>query len=162
MVFSLVKHNSTEKKIMCMDVRKRCECGAHTVQFHLQDNIMVPEVISRLFCPNCPGNSPFDGSAMLYDNGWIIEYDMELAGSLAEKKLKIDRQSVVPEFLFDNGYVCWQEMYPGEQVDIKDERQKIIELLDEGRQQYLEAMQSWNIDRIERLKAQGWRKVQRA
>jgi hypothetical protein len=133
MVFSLVKHNSTEKKIMCMDVRKRCECGAHTVQFHLQDNIMVPEVISRLFCR-----------------------------SLAEKKLKIDRQSVVPEFLFDNGYVCWQEMYPGEQVDIKDERQKIIELLDEGRQQYLEAMQSWNIDRIERLKAQGWRKVQRA
>ena len=53
-------------------------------------------------------------------------------------------------------------MYPGEQADIKDERQKIIALLKEDRQQYLEAMESWNINRIEQLKAQGWRKVQRA
>ncbi len=59
-------------------------------------------------------------------------------------------------------YFCWQEMYPGEQADIRDERQKIIELLKESQQQYLEAMQSWNIKRIERLKSQGWRKVQRA
>jgi hypothetical protein len=147
---------------MCMDVRKRCECGAHTIQFHLRDNIMLPEVISRLFCPACPGNTSFDGSSMLYDNGWVIEYDMELACSLAEKKLKIDSDTVIPGFLFDSGYICWQEMYPGEQADIKDERQKIIELLKEDRQQYLEAMQIWNINRIEQLKAQGWRKVQRA
>lgn len=147
---------------MCMDVRKRCECGAHTVQFHLRDNVMVPEVIDRLFCPACPGDRPFDPAAMLYDNGWVIEYDMELACSLAEKKLKRDPETVNPELLFDTGYVCWQEMYPGEQEDIKDERQKIIDLLQQDRQQYLEAMQSWNINRIERLRAQGWRKVQRA
>ena len=147
---------------MCMDVRKICECGARNVQFHLRDNIMVPQVIYRLFCPECPGDTPFDGSTMLYDNGWVVEYDMDIASRLAEEKLKVDPETVVPEFIFDNGYVCWQEMYPGEQADIKEERQKIIELLDQDRQQYLEAMQSWNIDRIERLKAQGWRKVQRA
>ena len=32
---------------MCIDVRKTCECGTHTVQFHLRDNIMPPQVISR-------------------------------------------------------------------------------------------------------------------
>jgi len=57
-------------------------------------------------------------------------------------------------------FICRPEMYPGEQVDIRDARQKIIELLKEDRQQYLEAMQSWNIERIEWLKLQGWRRVQ--
>ncbi len=53
-------------------------------------------------------------------------------------------------------------MYPGEQKDIKDDRGKIIELLQQDRNVYLHAMQNWNIERIERLKSAGWRKVQQA
>lgn len=147
---------------MCIDVRKTCECGSHTVQFHLRDNIMAPQVISRLFCPSCPGNSPFDRETMLCDNEWIIEYDMDLARTMLEKKLQIDPEDVAPEFIFDNGYACWQEMYPGERDDIKEERQKIIQLLEQDRNVYLLAMQEWNIERIERLKSAGWRKVQQS
>jgi len=144
---------------MCIDVRKTCECGAHTVQFHLKDNIMVPQVIVRLFCPSCPGNSAFDNETMLCDNDWTIEYDMDVARTMLEKKLQIDPEDVVPGFVFDKGYACWQEMYPGEQEDIKEDREKIIELLQQDRNVYLHAMQNWNIERIERLKAAGWRKV---
>ena len=53
-------------------------------------------------------------------------------------------------------------MYPGEKEDIKEDRQKIMELLQEDRNVYLQAMQKWNIERIERLKSAGWRKVQQA
>ena len=147
---------------MCIDVRKTCECGTHTVQFHLRDNIMPPQVISRLFCPSCPGSIAFDQETMLCDNDWIIEYDMELARTMLEKKLQIDPEDVAPEFIFDRGYACWQEMYPGEQKDIKEDREKIIELLQQDRNVYLHAMQDWNIERIERLKSAGWRKVQQA
>jgi hypothetical protein len=147
---------------MCIDVRKTCECGAHTVQFHLRDNIMAPQVISRLFCPACPGETPIDTTTMLCDNDWMIEYDMELAGVLLAQKLQIDQNDVSPEFIFDKGYACWQEMYPGEQKDIKEDREKIIELLQQDRNVYLHAMQNWNIERIERLKSAGWRKVQQA
>ena len=147
---------------MCRDIRKSCECGTHTVQFHLRDNVMAPQVISRLFCPSCPGNSAFDNESMLYDNDWIIEYDMDLARTMLEKTLQIDPEDVVPEFIFDKGYACWQEMYPGEQKDIKEDREKIIELLQQDRNVYLLAMQNWNIERIERLKSAGWRKVQQA
>ncbi len=147
---------------MCIDVRKTCECGTHTVQFHLRDNIMAPQVISRLFCPSCPGSIAFDQETMLCDNDWIIEYDMELARTMLEKKLQIDPEDVAPEFIFDKAYACWQEMYPGEQKDIKEDREKIIELLQQDRNVYLHAMQNWNIERIERLKSAGWRKVQRA
>jgi len=147
---------------MCIDVRKTCECGTHTVQFHLRDNIMAPQVISRLFCPACPGSIAFDQETMLCDNDWIIEYDMELARTMLEKKLQIDPEDVAPEFIFDKAYACWQEMYPGEQKDIKEDREKIIELLQQDRNVYLHAMQNWNIERIERLKSAGWRKVQQA
>ena len=147
---------------MCIDVRKTCECGTHTVQFHLRDNIMAPQVISRLFCPCCPGSSAFNQEAMLCDNDWIIEYDMELARTMLEKKLQIDPEDVAPEFIFDRGYACWQEMYPGEQKDIKEDREKIIDLLQQDRNVYLHAMQNWNIERIEKLKSAGWRKVQQA
>lgn len=147
---------------MCIDVRKMCECGSRTVQFHLRDNIMMPQVIARLFCPSCSGEHAFDSATMVCDNDWIIEYDMELARGLLSKKLQIDQDGVVPGFIFDNGYACWQEMYPGEQEDIKDEREKIIALLQEDRNVYLQAMQDWNIARIKRLKAAGWRKVQQA
>jgi hypothetical protein len=147
---------------MCIDVRKTCECRTHTVQFHLRDNIMTPQVIFRLYCPACPDNGPFEEESMLCDNGWTIEYDMDLARGLLEKKLQIDPEDIVPEYIFDKGYACWQEMYPGEQEDIKDDREKIIELLQQDRNVYLHAMQNWNIERIERLRSAGWRKVQQA
>jgi hypothetical protein len=123
---------------------------------------MMPQVIARLFCPSCPDDSVFDSASMLRDNDWIIEYDMELARGLFVKKLQIDQEEVVPGFIFDNGYACWQEMYPGEKEDIKEDREKIIELLQQDRNMYLQAMQNWNIERIERLKTAGWRKLQQA
>jgi hypothetical protein len=147
---------------MCIDVRKICECGRHTVQFHLRDNVLMPQVIARLFCPSCSGNHAFDITTMLCDNDWVIEYDMELARGLLANKLRIDQDEVVPDYIFDNGYACWQEMYPGEKEDIREEREKIIELLQQDRNVYLQAMQDWNIERIRRLKSAGWRKVQQA
>ena len=147
---------------MCIDVRKTCECGTHTVQFHLRDNIMPPQVISRLFCPSCPGNEAFENESMLYDNDWVIEYDMDLAQTMLLKKLQIEPEDVVPEFIFDKGYACWQEMYPGEQKDIIEERKDIMELLKTDSTEYLKQINSWNIARVERLKEDGWRKAQAA
>lgn len=144
---------------MCLDVRKKCECGAAEVQFHLRDNVMLPEVIARLFCPSCPGHSGFDKRTMLNDNGWVIEYDMTLARMLAVQQLLVDAEMVSPEYVFDLGYACWQEMYPGEREDIKAEKEKIVQLLKEDQKKYLEKIQRWNIERLNRLKEAGWRKA---
>jgi hypothetical protein len=148
---------------MCLDIRKRCECGAHNVQFHLRDNVMLPEVIARLWCPTCAREeTDFDRSTMLDDNGWTIEYDMVLARMLAAQHLGADAADMEPETIFIRGYACWQELYPGEQQDIKEEREQIIGLLQEDQKKYLETIQNWNIKRVERLKAEGWRKAQGA
>lgn len=147
---------------MCLDIRKTCECGNNSVQFHLRDNVMLPEVIARLWCPSCGRqDGDFDRTTMLHDNGWTIEYDMELARMLAIQRLGEDGADILPEVIFDQGYACWQELYPGEQQDIKEEKKQIVALLQEDQKKYLQTIQQWNINRVARLKSQGWRKAQR-
>ncbi len=147
---------------MCMDVRKKCECGKHLIQFHLRDNIVLPEVITDLYCPECHGPESFDRSSMLNDNDWIIEYDMVMAKMMVVQKMMVDIEDVTPEFIFDRGYACWQEMYPGENTEIKQERDRIVALAKTDQKKYLETIQRWNVDRIKELKSRGWRKVQNA
>jgi hypothetical protein len=147
---------------MCLNVRKKCDCGEKNVQFHLRDNVMEEKVLVNLFCPSCSSQIKFDYNSMLYDNGWILEYDMEMAKFFAAEKLNMEPDFVRPGFLFDEGYFTWQEMYPGEKKDIEEERLEIIKLLEKDKKQYLIELSNWNISRINRLKKEGWRKVQHA
>ena len=147
---------------MCVEVRKTCECGAHNVQFHLRDNIMRPEVITRLFCPVCPGDVAYDEQAMVNDNGWVVEYDMVLVRMLVANSLGLEADEVNANYIFDQGYAAWLEMYPGEREDIREEKASIMELAKEDQQKYLQVIQSWNVERVERLKVAGWRKAQLA
>lgn len=147
---------------MCTEVRKTCECGKQNAQFHLRDNIMSKEVLVSLHCPECEAKAAMDTETMINDNNWIIEYDMELAQFLAASKLQLSPDMVTPSFIFDSGYAAWQEMYPGEQKDILEERKDIMELLKTDSAEYLKQINSWNIARVERLKEDGWRKAQAA
>lgn len=147
---------------MCQEVRKTCSCGKKDTTFHLRDNVMGQEVIDRLFCPSCSKEQEVNRETMVADNGWIIEYDMDLVRMFAITKLSMDPAHVTPEFVFDEGYATWREMYPGETVDITDERNKIIALKDSDPKEYLAAINSWAVERIQRLKDDGWRKAVRS
>jgi len=145
---------------MCMAVFKRCECGSKTVQLHLRDNVLTPQVVTRLFCPDCPGETAFDAGCMVNDNSWVLEYDMVLATMQLMQQRMVSPEEVNPAYLFDHGYACWLETYPGEKEDIEGDRQRIIALKDQDQQRYLKAMIDWNVKRQADLKAKGWRKAQ--
>ncbi len=147
---------------MCLDIRKICDCGEHCIQFHFRNNVMDEKVLINLFCPLCSVDIELDINSMLYDNGWIIEYEMDMARFFAITKLGLQADSIWPGFLFDEGYITWLELYPGEKIDIQIERQEIIKLLDEDKKRYLTKLTNWNISRIKHLKQEGWRKVQHA
>ncbi|MEN8188470.1 MAG: hypothetical protein ABFS19_01390 [Thermodesulfobacteriota bacterium] len=147
---------------MCQEINRTCSCGQKNASFHLRDNVMSQEVIDRLFCPSCSKKIDLDQQTMVNDNGWVIEYDMDLARMYAITKLTMDPGHVKPEFIFDEGYVTWREMYPGETKEIADEREKIIAMKDENPKEYLSAISSWAVDRVARLKVEGWRKALRA
>lgn len=144
---------------MCIEVKKKCECGASEVQFHLRDNIMDPNVLERLFCPACSADTPNNRETMIRDNGWIIEYDMTLARMYGLTRLSLSAHEINPEFIFDQGYATWREMYPGESEDIAGERECIIARKDENPKRYLQEINAWAINRINRLKEAGWRKA---
>ncbi len=147
---------------MCQEVKKICSCGQREAAFHLRDNVMGQEVIDRLFCPSCSARQDIDKETMVRDNGWVIEYDMDLARMFAITKLAMDPAHVNPELIFDEGYATWREMYPGETDDITDERNKIIAMKDSEPKEYLTAINSWAVERIQRLKDDGWRKAVRS
>jgi len=146
---------------MCMEIRVRCHCGAREAAFNLRDNIMPPEVVDTLYCPDCSRKAPYDPATMLRDRDWIIAYDMELARFMAVSKLGVDPERVTPEFLFDEGYATWKETYPGELAEIEAEKERIVALLKEDPKRYFEELRAWAQRRVERLKALGWRKAQR-
>lgn len=147
---------------MCQEVSRQCSCGKERVSFHLRDNIMSEEVIDRLFCPSCSGTITLEEERMVEDNGWVIEYDMDLARMYAIAKLGVQPAQVQPGFVFDEGYATWREMYPGETREIAGERERIIAMKEKDPQEYLTAINAWAVARTERLKAAGWRKARRA
>jgi hypothetical protein len=144
---------------MCVEIKQSCECGKCEASFHLRDNIMVKEVVDRLYCPACSGSVTFNNDTMLRDNEWVIEYDMDLAGMLAISKMGTNPADINPEYLFDEGLATWREMYPGETLDIADERWEIIKKKDKDPKAYLQEINSWAVNRIRQMKDAGWRKA---
>ncbi len=147
---------------MCVEVKQSCECGTSEATFHLRDNIMSKEVIDRVYCPSCSPSVDLNAETMICDNEWIIEYDMDLARMLAISKMGSDQAEITPAYLFDEGLATWREMYPGETLDIADERWEIIKKKDDDPKAYLKEINSWAVHRIQRLKESGWRKAQLA
>ena len=145
---------------MCVEVKQSCECGKREVTFHLRDHIMSKEVIDRIYCPDCSSSALFNNGTMIFDNDWIIEYDMDLARMMAISKMGLSPNDVNPEYLFDEGLATWREMYPGETMDIADERWQIIQKKDKDPKGYLKEINTWAVTRIQRLKESGWRKAQ--
>ncbi len=147
---------------MCMEFAKECECGQRKASFHFQDNVMPPEVISRLLCPFCDADIELDVSSSVKDNGWAIEYNMELVEFSGANLPTHNRQTLSPAVLFDEGYASWRGIYPGDHIDSAKEREELIKLAKTDIKQYMEKMKSWATSRMTRLAEDGWRKANAA
>jgi hypothetical protein len=142
-----------------MEYSRKCECEAREASFNFRDDIMPPEVISRIYCPNCSSDIDFNSKTMIADNGWIIEYDMEVAEFSAHKMPLSQQSGLSPEMLFDEGYATWRGIYPGDHIDNVREREEVTKLAKTDPRQYLERIKNWSIQRMARLKEEGWRKA---
>ena len=137
-----------------------CKCGKHMAGLSI-DCIIPEEVVANVYCPEESKSVKFDHSTMFEDNGWIIEYDMEIAryyGGHAHK----DPAKITPESLFMGGLASWTGMTPTDQVDLPKERDRIMKLREQDLKQYLDEFKKWANNRVERLKKEGWKKAQKA
>jgi len=141
---------------MCMDHKKTCACGAQTASFNFRDEVMPPEVVDRLYCPQCSSDISFDATAMIRDNNWIIQFDMDIARFSGHKLCGAE---ITPEFLFDQGYCTWRGVYPMDHIDSVKEREELVKLARINPKKYLDEIKRWGIDRMDRLAGEGWRKA---
>lgn len=144
---------------MCMKQAKKCECGIAFAEMNFRDNVMPPDVVSRLFCPQCSGDVAFDAETMLPDNGWIIQYDMDVAEARGRKHGSLAVGHLTPEKIFDEGYATWLGVYPGDLANSYSERQELVMLSKQDAREYMRRMRTWAVGRMERLKEDGWRKA---
>lgn len=145
---------------MCMAYEINCSCGNGIAGFNFKDDIMSWKIINHLYCPQCSGDVLFDPDTMVADNGWIIEYDMDIARFQAHK-MPSRKDEITPEFIFDEGYCTWRGIYPADHIDSVVERGEILELAKINPRKYLEEMKQWATSRMERLAREGWRKAAR-
>lgn len=141
---------------MCVDHKVKCCCGNNTASFNFKPGAMPVEVIRRLYCPECSKEAAYDSTTMINDNGWIIEFDMDIARFMG-RNLPIEE--ITPNFLFDEGYCTWRGIYPTDYKDSIREREEIIKLAKTDPKRYFREIRGWGIKRMERLAAEGWRKA---
>lgn len=142
---------------MCVDHKIMCTCGKNGASFNFRDDIMSTEVINRLFCPLCSSTVGYNPGTMLSDNGWIIEYDMDIARFMAQNISHAE--AIDPEFLFNEGYCTWRGIYPGDHIDSAKEREELAKLAKTDPKRYFNEIKTWGIRRMERLAQEGWRKA---
>jgi len=93
---------------------------------------------------------------MIYDNGWIIEYDMDIAGVMGQN---LPSGEITPAFIFDEGFCTWRGIYPSDHIDSVREREEIVKLAKTDPKRYFREIKEWGLKRMERLAADGWRKA---
>jgi hypothetical protein len=144
---------------MCMDHSIVCKCGRRDASFNFKNEVMPPEAIEALYCPECSHGVSVDPGTMIRDNGWVIHYDMDVAGLYSNRLPVSEKEKLSPELLFDEGYITWRGVYPGDHIDSAREREELAKLAKEDPKRYFAQMKSWAINRMARLKEEGWRKA---
>jgi len=142
---------------MCLNLRRFCSCGRNSAYLSCRDNLLPAEILINLFCPECrPGNLGDD--TMLQDCGWVLEYDVDRAQAFfALRGLKTP---ATPAFIFDEGYLSWQGLAPGDQEVNTRLHRRLAPLIEQDLAFYLKSLRAEWMAHVARLKAAGWRKAQ--
>jgi hypothetical protein len=142
---------------MCVDHSLNCSCGKTHASFHFRDEVLPFKVVTKLYCPDCSREATHNPETMVADNGWLIEYDMDVARFMMQEKTPAS--SVTPEYLFDEGFCTWRGVTPTDHIDSVKERETLVQLAKTDPKRYFEEMKSWGNSRMERLAREGWRKA---
>ncbi len=95
---------------------------------------------------------------MLADCGWILEYDVDRAQNYFD--LRGIRPRATPAYLFDEGYLSWQGLAPGDHEVNTRLHRRLEPLVREDYALYLKTLKTEWTSHVAGLKAAGWRKAQ--
>lgn len=143
---------------MCQSYRKACSCGRQTAEIFFGRMILDENSVAQLYCPDCSQGQEKEGKNRVWDNGWLLELDLEVVRPQAPV-LGMAPEEITAERIFDEGFVTWVGITPNESRQRDEERSEIQRLAATDLRAYLQAMKDWGMAREERFSREGWRKM---
>lgn len=143
---------------MCQSYRKVCTCGKHTTEIFFGRMILDETSVAEVYCPDCSQNIETDCDSRVWDNGWVIELNMDFVRTRAPI-MGISPEDVTAEWVFDEGFATWVGITPDDFERRNKERAKIQEIAKTDLLAYIQAMREWGLIREKRFINEGWRKM---
>lgn len=143
---------------MCQSYRKVCVCGENTSEIFFGKMILNEKAVAQVYCPKCSLKIETESDNRVWDNGWVLELDMDMVRSQAPI-MEISPEAVTAEWVFDQGYATWVGITPDDHQKRDQERSEIQKLAKTDLRAYIQAMKDWGINREKRFTNEGWRKM---
>ena len=144
---------------MCESFHIQCQCGKKSAEIFFGKMLLDQSSVTTLFCPDCSKGHGIDQTERIWDNGWILELDMDVIRNHAST-FGMDAGELTANWVFDRGYVTWAGITPDDTITRNREREEIQELAKTDLLAYIKAMKEWGIGREKRFIGEGWRKMQ--
>lgn len=145
---------------MCQSYNKACVCGQQTAEIFFGNMLLDETVVSQVYCPVCSRTVDADHKSRVWDNGWVLELNMDRVTSYAPT-FGMAPDDITAEWIFDAGYATWVGITPDDTLRRNQERAKIQKLAKTDVLAYIQAMKDWGIGREKRFTDEGWRKMTR-
>jgi hypothetical protein len=152
-------HETEGEQTMCESYHVQCRCGRKSAEIFFGKMLLDEKSVTTLFCPDCSQGHELNRRERVWDNGWILELDMDIIRSHAST-FGIDADYLTATWVFDRGYVTWVGITPDDTVTRNMEREEIQALAKTDLLAYIQAMKDWGIKREKRFMGEGWRKMQ--
>ncbi|WP_457577280.1 hypothetical protein [Desulfomarina sp.] len=143
---------------MCESYCLTCRCGRNSAELFFGKMVLRENSVTGLFCPECSRDKDRDKPGNIWDNGWILELDMDVVRSHAST-FGMPADSLTADWVFDAGYVTWVGITPDDTRRRNREREEIQQLAKTDILAYVNAMKEWGLAREKRFIEEGWRKM---
>ena len=143
---------------MCQSYRKECVCGKKTAEIFFGKMVLDEQSVVRVYCPECSQKDDSNSDNKVWDNGWVLELDMDVVRTYAST-MGISPQEATADWVFDAGYVTWVGVIPDDYKQKAQERAEILKLAKTDLLAYYQAMKDWGLKREKRFTQEGWRKM---
>lgn len=145
---------------MCQSYRKACACGEGVSEIFFGKMVLDESSVAEVYCPKCSQGVDGQRRNRVWDNGWILELNMDVVRNRAAV-MGISPEAVTASWVFDEGYATWVGLTPDDFQKREAERSEIQKLAKTNLRAYIAALKAWGRARERRLAEEGWRKVRR-
>lgn len=143
---------------MCQSYKIACDCNQNMAEIFFGKMVLSETAIEAVYCPQCSRSLDTDRDDRVWDNGWVLEMNMD-AVRLYAGSMGISAQALTAERVFDEGYATWVGITPDDTRRRNQERDEIQKLAKTDILAYYEAMKAWGLNREKKFSDEGWRKM---